>query len=185
MALVNARLRKALKRGAPPVMLAEIDHPDGMVRVWSGVGTLDHGGYDWTGLGVLGKVEPIESSIDLNIRDFRLTLRGIPQQATEFLSANVRNRTANVWLSALDKHMRVIEPKLLVANGVMDYQTLDVSEAGQVTISISVISGIWQLASAIDQAWSTEEQIKQYPGDTGFDDIPGLVDRQSNWRLSA
>ena len=54
----SSRLRQAILDGAPPCLLADIDHPDGMVHVWTGLGTLVYGGNTYLGVGILGRVTP-------------------------------------------------------------------------------------------------------------------------------
>lgn len=177
----TARFRAAIRDGRPIVALARIDHPDGMVWVWTGIGTLQYDGQQWQGLGILGTVMPLSASMETVITDFELRLAGVPAEATELLNANVRGRPAEIWLATLDKHMDVVPDPVLVGNGVMDFQTLEVSDDGDCVIAITIIGGLWTLDQALNQAWTTEEQIKIYPGDTGLDYIPSLVNKTVNW----
>jgi archaellum component FlaG (FlaF/FlaG flagellin family) len=184
-ALLTARMRAAIAAGRPIVMLAEIDHPDGFIRVWSGIGALAWAGNTYDGLGRLGKVSPLGSTTDLALRDFALEMSGVPLYAVDQLSDDVRNRAATVWLAALDDNLNIVADPLQVAAGVMDYQTLNIDyEQGTATVSITVIDGIWTLQSAINVVWSTEEQIKLYPGDTGLDFLPQLVNKNVDWKDS-
>lgn len=177
----SSHLRAAILDGAPTCLLADIDHPDGMVHVWSGIGTLVYNNISYTGIGILGRVTPIGSTMESVISDFKIELRGVPQTAAQFLNRDVRNRPADIWYGALDKQGKVIPEPYLVCNGIMDYQELQVAEDGSATISITVIGGLWTLDTALNQAWTTEEQIKIYPGDTGLDSLPALVNKQVNW----
>lgn len=177
----SSRLRKAILDGAPPCLLADIDHPDGMVHVWTGLGTLVYGGNTYLGVGILGRVTPIGSTMESVISDFKIELRGVPQTAAATLNANVRGRSADIWYGVLSPEGRVIDSPYLIANGVMDYQELQVGEDGSATVAITVIGGLWTLDQALNQAWTTEEQIKIYPGDTGLDALPSLVNKQVNW----
>jgi hypothetical protein len=177
----TARYRAAIKAGRPIAALAIIDHPDGVVRIWTGIGTLDYAGEAWEGIGILGTISPLSASTETVISDFELRIAGVPAYAAQFINANVRGRSAQVLLAALDDHLNVVPGPIEVGSGVMDYQTLETSDDGTCSIAVTVIGGLWTLDQALNQAWTTEEQIKIYPGDTGLDAIPSLVNKNINW----
>jgi hypothetical protein len=182
---LTARMKAAMKARQPLCLIAEIDHPDGFVRVWSGIGSMIWNGETYAGLGRLGKVQALGTTTDLALRDFSLELSGVDADLLTGLGSDVRNRPATVWFGALDAYGRVVADPLQVAAGVMDYQTLTTDLAsGTSTIAITVIDGLWILNSALDASWSTEEQINRYPGDTGLDLIPQLYQKSVTWSAS-
>jgi hypothetical protein len=164
-------------------LLAEIDHPDSIVRVWTGIGTLRYDGQDWTGLGVLGRVRGASESSSLSIKQVTFELSGVPPESTQFLSARVRNREAQVWLAVVDHGKVYIEPHLVIW-AKMDYQRLKVDDSGLARIEIIANVGFWNIERATNRTWTHEEQQSDYPGDVGLSLLPELTDKESNWRQS-
>lgn len=177
-------MRAAIAARKPLALLAEIDHPDGTVRVWSRTGTLTYGGHDWAGLGLLGRVTPIGTTRELAIREIGFALAGVPQAALAFLDANVRNRIGTVWLAAVDALRRIVPDPIKIMEARLDYQKYSVAADGSATIALVGQMGFWTLERAIDVAWSREEQIKTYPDDTGLDLIPSLAQKDIVWTPS-
>lgn len=184
MALHSARMRQALRAGSPLVLLAEIDHPDGLVNVWSGIGSLTYDSKTWIGLGRLGQVTGAESSTEVAIGQFGLELRGIPAEAAGWLGDNVRNRVAQVWLGCLERPRAIVADPELILDGLLDLQILRAQEDGLVTLRLEGQRGIWNLGRGQAVAWSPEEQIKTYAGDTGLDLIYSLVNKDIRWTAS-
>lgn len=180
----TAAMLRHMRAGGVLALLAEIDHPDGTVRVWSRSGTLSYGGYDWDGLGVLGKVTPVGTSQDLAIRQTAFQLRGVPATAVQFLDANVRGRGALLWLAGIRTGRKVVSDPWLLQSCVLDYQTLQVGDDGTATLSLIAYAGFWTLDRAQNLAWTPEEQKRIYAGDSGLDLIPDLVNKDVVWSAS-
>lgn len=181
---LTARMQQAIKEGRPLYLLAAIDHPDGFVYLWSGTGDLVWDGNTYVGRGALGSLGQIEESSELEIGQRVMTLKGVDPEATQFLAANVRNRTATFWLACLDRQGKVIRDPYLLEEVLMDGQSLPVDEQGRVSVQITAYSGFWNLERAQDIAWSTEEAKLDYPDETGFDMIPSLVNKETKWTLT-
>jgi hypothetical protein len=178
----TAALIRHMRAGGVMALLAEIDHPDGTVHVWSRSGTLAYGGHDWTGLGIMGRVRSVGTSRDLKIRQTVFELRGVPATAIQFLSANVRGRVANLWFAGIKPGRVVVADPWLLQTVKLDYQTLALTDDGKATISLIAYAGFWTLDRAQDLAWTSEQQKSIYPDDTGLDLIPSLVSKDIVWR---
>ena len=182
--MITARMRAALEAGRPLALIAEIDHPDGVVRVWSRTGTLTWGGHEWAGLGILGRIAPIGTSKALAINEVSFQLAGVPQKALEFLGANIRNRIATVWLAAIGPRRKVVPEPFQVMEARLDYQTYAVDDNGLASIALNGQVGLWTLERALDLVWSREEIIKTYPDESGLDLIPALAQKDIIWKPS-
>ena len=174
------RMAQALRRRAPLALLAEIEHPDGIGRFWSGVGTLAWNGVDWTGAGVLGAVQPIKQTTDLVIQEINFVLSGIRADVVAGLNDNVRNRAGRVWLACLENGAIVDAPYQIV-DAELDYQSLSAADDGTVTIAITARTGFYTLERALDETHTTEEQKIEFPDDSGLDLISGLQNRDIQW----
>jgi hypothetical protein len=178
---LTARMAAALRKRRPLALLAEIGHPSGIARFWTGIGKLSWNGYTWTGTGVLGTVTPIKHTSDLVIQEINFSLGGVDPTVVATLDDNVRNLSGKVWLACLAPGNSVVRDPYQIVDAVLDYQSFTASEDGNVGISITARTGFYTLERALDEAWTTEEQKLTYPGDSGLDLIPGLQNQDLQW----
>lgn len=184
MRRITADMKQAMRDRLPIALLAEIDHPDGVVNVWSRAGTLAYDGKEWIGLGALGRVTPVGTAKKLALREMVFSLRGIPPHAVQFLDDNVRNRVARLWFACIKPRRKVVGDPIFLDQVRLDTQKLQVDESGLCTILLTGQTGFTNLQRAQNVAWTTEEARTQYADETGFDLMPGLVSRDIKWRLS-
>lgn len=178
---IGKRGADAIKAGVPLALLAEIDHPDGLVHYWTGLGTLEYNGDSFTGIGKLGGVTPVNYSSDVSIQELSFILTGVPPDVATWISAEIRNRSALVWLATLDTSGRVIADPLQIVDAILDYQTLQVDENGSGTLTLKARSGFYTLERAIDEVYSSEDQRRRYPNDSGCDMISDLQQQDVIW----
>lgn len=178
--MLTARLAAALKKRLPLALLAEIEHPDGTARFWTGVGMLDWGGYSWTGSGVLGRVTPIKQTTTLAIQEIVFSLAAVDPAIVATIADNVRNRSGKVWLTCIGPNKDVIDP-LQIVDSELDYQSFTADSDGKVGISITARSGFYTLVRALDESWTSEEQHVFYPTDSGLDLISSLQNQELQW----
>ncbi len=182
---LSARQKRALR--AHPVRfayLADIDHPDGRVRLWSGAGELPHDGFVWKGIGALGAIQDVQSTSELRILVTDLILTNVPTEDLVTVNTNVRNRKADISYVLLDERRRVIGDSIPIQSINMEYQSAEVGQDGKSTITIHGTVGLVELRRPTKVAWTPEEQKRRFPAvtDTGFDDVAALVDREVVWR---
>jgi len=182
-ALITPEMARALKEKRPLAALVELDHPDGLVRAWSGIGTLRYNGEDWYGLGIFGDVGPMVITTETVIQEITYSLSGIEpdQEELQFLNAFVRGRSGRQWLAALDEQGRVIKDPYELPSTRLDYQTQDVDDDGTAKVSVLAYAGFYTLERSIDECWTAEDQRKRYPNDSGFDLITSLTGKDIIW----
>lgn len=178
--LMTFRMAEHLRRRRPIALMAEIEHPDGTARFWSGIGRLYWQGQAWTGSGRLGTVTPIKQTSAIAIQEIQFQLSGVDPEIAATLNDDVRNRLGKVWLAGIWKRSVVSDPFLLLESQ-LDYQQLDADESGNVVLTITGRSGFYELERNIDEAWTSEEQKTLYPDDTGLDLIPSLQNQDIIW----
>jgi len=184
VAVGDVRFRQHIRKGGEVALLCYIDHPDGVVRLWSRVGTLNWDGQAWRGIGALGRVTGISKTTGLEVKQVTFELAGVPLDSVDLLTGDVRNRSIKLWLAGIARNKVVGEPYLII-DDLMDYQTLSVTDDGSCTLKITVNVGFWTIERAVNQAWTHEAQIAKYAGDSGLSLIPSFASKQTNWRLSA
>lgn len=178
---LTMRMAQALRDRKPLALLAEIEHPDGTGRFWTGIGPLQWNGYQWTGAGALGSITPIKQTSALQIQELNFTMSGIAPEIVATLNDNVRNLGGRVWMACLGQGNSVVADPYQIVDAVLDYQSLAAAEDGSVAISITARTGFYTLERALDEAWTTEEQKLTYPTDSGLDMIPSLQNQDIQW----
>lgn len=181
--LVPASLDRALRVGAPLALLAHFGLPDNPVRVWSRSGTLRYGGFEWQGIGALGRVSTPSLNAGLGLKEVRFELSGVPPSSTTFLVDNVRNCEAQLWIAVIQKGRVVGEPWLIL-EALLDSQELEVGEDRLAKITLVGNVGIWSAERATNRAWTDEDQKARFPDDTGLSLMPEYVDKEIRWRQS-
>lgn len=181
---ITRRMRDAIRGGYPLALFAEIDHPAGRVRYWTGVGTIVWAGQTWTGTSILGGVNPVKRTAELSIHEVEFSLSGMPSDALTWLAQDVRNRSAQLWLACIDPLGRVVRDPIEVLDALLDYQTLTAAEDGSVTIALIARAGFYTLERALNDVWSPEDQRARYVTDTGLDDIYRLQQQDVLWRAA-
>ncbi len=182
--IMTAAMAEALSRRAPIALLAEIDHPDGTARFWTGLGPLAWDGKTFTGAGTLGAVSPIRYQSDIAIQEVTFSLSGVAPSVAAMLSGEVRNRAASVWLACLDERGQVVRDPIKLMDALLDYQNLKAADDGSVTIEIVARSGFYTLERALNEVWSPEDQKRNYPDDVGLDMISALQNQDVLWKAS-
>jgi hypothetical protein len=171
----------ALRARRPLALLAEIDHPDGIARFWTGVGKLNWNGFAWTGSGGFGTVTPIKHTSDLIIQEINFLLIGVDPAIVAKLNDNVRNLSGKVWFACIGIGNTVIRDPYQIVDAILDYQSFSAAEDGTVSISITARTGFYTLERAIDESWTTEEQKLLFRNDSGLDLIAGLQNQNIQW----
>lgn len=188
--LISPEMRDAARARRPLVTLVWIDHPDGEVFLWSGVGTLDYDGHEWRGAGLLGTIETVPRTSELRIDEVRLRLSGVQPETLSTTTLEVRNRLARVWIAALDDANRVVGVPILQDEILLDYGTDSLAEDGTITLTLVGNTGFWTLERSTENAWSAEEAISRFgrttagtPVETGYDFITSLRVKDTKWAV--
>jgi len=174
-------MAQALRNEYPLVIIAEIEHPDGPGRFWSGTGNLYWNSSTWTGTGVLGSVTPIRHTTNLAIQEIEFTLAGIDADTLDGLSDDVRNLSGQVWLACLDTRGNVIDDPFQIVDAQLDYQSCKVSDDGINVIVVTARTGFYTLERALDDRWTAEDHKRTYPDDSGLDLISSLQNQDLLW----
>lgn len=186
--MTRPTLDQLLKAGnSSEVLLVKIEHPDGDVYFWDGLGILDHDGQQWQGLGRLGSVQIAPSDTEVQVSDITFTLSGVDEEYISYLDQTVKGNRAWVWKAFLgpDYRVRFIEQ---LAECELDQPTFSLEPNGQATMRLTANGGFYFLETQSSAVWDVEEQ-KNYltslgidpATDTGFDLMSELKNTQINW----
>lgn len=178
---LTARMAQAMLDGNARVLLVRIDHPSGTGYFCDNVVPVEWDGHVWAAAGILGNVSPIKQSSEIAAQDIVFTLSGVDDDVIAQLDEDVHNRSGKAWLACLDEANNVIADPYLLVDSELDTQSFEVADDGTVTISITAHAGFYVLNSAVLEAWTPENQRLPFPGDTGLDKIPSLVNQDLPW----
>lgn len=168
--------------GFHSVVLVLLDWPGGILRLHSGSGVLAWDGEDWLGVGP-GQASARVPAEVMGMAAAPMTLRkaGLPPDIWDALEAPIRNRDGALWMAASRGRAGaggVIGAPIDLYGGYMDASRYVESEGelGPVhcmEIDLKPGPGARVAAAAFH---SYEQQMAEYPGDTGMRlTINGLV----------
>lgn len=199
--LTTPGLQQSIRSGWPIATLASIDlptaavketWPDGIIRVWDGVGVLDYDGHEWKGIGPYGQLTGASGSKQLMLRSVTFRLVVPPSSQPTYLTPEMRNRPAKAWIAGMDAAGRYVNgDPFQEVDGLCDYQTLKSDENVVQSIELSVVEPIYSIERAQSlkytsewaNRWLRSWRDRNLAGQrvTGFDRIPELQDATREW----
>jgi hypothetical protein len=172
-----------------------------VLRLWTGVGTLNVQGVDWTGAGTLLNVSSIEETTEIAAKGATLSLTGIPSEVLSLaLSTPYQGRTCKIYFG-LFKAARIIKEDssfLLLEDGSKIYledlnsgfteiftgymDQMDIEELPETsTIHLKVENKLVDLERARVARYSSSYQKSIYPSDFGLDLVESIQDKEIVW----
>jgi len=179
MRLASAAVRRAIKAGAPTVLLAAFDLPAGVERYWSGVGVLAFDGWQWKGVGGVGSIRGVASEASTFIQTVSFSM-AVDEGIAAALTEDIRGREAIIWLGFLDEHGQIIPDPVEIISAQLDTSTHQVSDGSQI-ITLVGQTAFYTLEAPTRVLWTHEQQQFDFPGDTGWDRAPGNTTKEVTW----
>lgn len=163
----------------------ELQFVGGTVRVCNYGQTFTWGGYDWLGMGSIGKISPIDESAGLQSSAMNFSLNSAQVSMLALAVGAVedyRNQPAKLYFSPLDQHGALIGTPEVCWRGTMDMMAFSLDgEEGQINLKCETSSfGLKRTSMRLNAA----QQKQRHPGDTGFDFLEDLMANPQRW-LSA
>lgn len=169
------------------VVLFFLEHPDGPVRLWNGIGILDHEGEEWQGLGRLGTVQIGDSDVEVRIDDVMFSLSGVDPDYVSYLDQTVKGCKAWVWKAFMAADYQ-IGFTILLTDCELDQPTFSIEPSGQATMKVAANGSFYFLEIQSRAVWDTEEQRNYLvslgldpDSDTGFDMMSELKNLTLAW----
>jgi hypothetical protein len=179
--LTSGSLAAALSKRVAPIILAQITFKDGVQYAWTGIGNLVWSGNTYTGIGTLGKIGPITEDTQVQAQGLQLELTGVPQsELNEALGQCQQGNTVNVYFGFLDSSGAIIADPYLAFSGRMDVPTID-EGAETATITLTAENRLVDLQRPRQRNFTHQDQITEFPSDTGFTFVPLLQQLNLVW----
>ena len=164
-----------------PFYAVELDFDSGVLRFWTGYGTLTASGEDWDGAGTILGISSPNENIDLSADGISITFTGLDSSIIAItLTQNYRGRSAKVYIGALDSDNQPVSDLYQVFAGRMDVMTIQ-EDGATATISLQVENVLIDLERPRSRKYTDEEQRKRYAGDVSLENVAALQDRQIAW----
>lgn len=126
MAVFTAEQLAILSKSSVKVATLVAFHYSPVMRYWNGSYTLSAGGYDWNGLGGLGKIDGLSESRSGESTQVRFTLSGtdadINAKAME-LAVDQSGKQVTVWLQLFRDDWQTVGSPVMIWNGITQPMT--------------------------------------------------------------
>jgi len=183
-AAVNTELGKST---TAPRFLVKIEFDSGDFRVWNGLGDLTVFGEVYSGIGRLGSIEPISETQEAVASGVQLTLSIMPTtdqpDAVDAilniaLSEEYQGRPVTIWQAQIDHtDGTLIDDPFIRFKGALDVME-DSEIPGLAVIKVTGENRLIDLERIRRRTYTPEDQKDIYPGDTFFDDVAALQNRE-------
>ena len=176
----NAELAKPVVR---VVYFVEFQFASGTSRLSTANIPLTWGGYEWSGLGTIGTISPIEESDGLESKSLNFTINAA-QQAWLALSVGpveeYRGRAAKMYMCPLDEAFRMVGTPEKCWAGVMDTLSVGVNDESG-TITLRCETSAYGLKRRPAFRLNAAQHKKDHPTDTGLDYLNDLISNPAVW----
>tara|TARA_R110000744_G_scaffold53002_2_gene113364 strand:- start:306 stop:932 length:627 start_codon:yes stop_codon:yes gene_type:complete len=151
------------------------------IRVWSGLDDLTIGGNTYTGAGSLLNIGGVEENTQVQSNGLDISLSGIDSTVLGYaITENYQNRTINLYLGYLMGGTNEVAGTLTLFKGRMTNLTISDNPNGS-TVNISAENRLIDLDRPSNFRYTKESQNFLHSGDTGFNRVASLQDKQIVW----
>lgn len=163
-----------------PILMFDGDFQSGDVRLHSGVGDLQYGGYTYTGSGTLGRITPIEEGVELSASGVKISLSGIDgSNIATALGEHYQGRMAIIYIALLDANYQVIATPTILFQGRMDNMNVTLGKENEVSLAIENPMRDWDRPR--ERRYNHSDQIAYYPDDKGLEFVEQSVQKPIYW----
>lgn len=173
MAAPNSTLAAKIRAGtvARHIFL-RLDHSQGELFLWDGIGTFPYGGNTYRGVGGLAQIGGVSDSLDVQNHEVICTLNGVALPDLIETDTSIEDRAAEIAALWIEEDGTVAASEtVFVGTGDVLRLKMD-AEAKQLTAKLKAPLAEWR---APPLAFYTDaDQQRRYPGDTGFSLVKSL-----------
>ena len=158
---------------------AEFDTDD--ILVWSGMDDLVIGSDTYTGAGTLLSVSNSEDNLELKSNGLVVALSGMDTTVVNYaLTENYQNRPITIFMGYVMGGTNEVSGTLTLFKGRMTSLVINDTPEGS-TVTIDAENRLVDLDRPSNLRYTKESQNFLHSGDTGFNRVASLQDKQINW----
>lgn len=179
--LTSGTLSQLTNKQVYPIVLVDLTFKDGTIHIFTGLGTLSWNGNTYTGSGQLVKLGPIAEDTAVQAQGLEIQITGVPSNLlAEGLNQCAQGNPVNAYFGFLDASGNVIADPYLAFSGRMDVPTID-EGSETATITLTAENRLIDLDRPRLRNFTEQDQILDYPSDTGFTFVPNLQQLNLIW----
>ena len=161
---------------------AEFDTDD--ILVWSGTDDLVIGSDTYTGAGTLLSISNSEDNLELKSNGLVVSLSGMDTTVVNYaLTENYQNRPITIFMGYVMGGTNEVAGTLTLFKGRMTSLVINDDPTGS-TVTIDAENRLVDLDRPSNFRYTKESQNFLHSGDTGFDRVSSLQDKQIVWGSS-
>ena len=162
---------------------AEFDTDD--ILVWSGIDDLVIGSDTYTGAGTLLSISNSEDNLELKSNGLVVSLSGMDTTVVNYaLTENYQNRPITIFMGYVMGGTNEVAGTLTLFKGRMTSLVINDTPDGS-TVTIDAENRLVDLDRPSNLRYTKESQNFLHTGDTGFNRVASLQDKQINWGKSS
>jgi hypothetical protein len=176
----SAVLQQLTSQSLRPAIFVSLTFKSETVFIWSGIGTVNWNGQNWTGIGTLLDISSLEDGSTVDARGCSVVVSGI--DATMFgncMSEFVLGKPAAIYLGVYSGGNLLPFPVTAWA-GRTDQPSVNIS-GKDVTITINLENRLVDMNVPGSRRYENSDQQQDWPGDICFSFTSGLLDRALFW----
>ena len=162
---------------------AEFDTSD--IRLWSGVNDLIINSETYTGAGTLLSIGNVEENSDLSSKSLSISLSAMDSTVLNYaLTESYQNRNITLFLGYVMGGTNEVAGTLVLFKGRMINLTVTDTPDGS-TVTVQSESRLTDLERPSNLRYTKESQNFLHSGDTGFNRVASLQDKEIVWGKSS
>lgn len=168
--------------GTKELLLVEMKFDSDTVRIWNGSGPIIHETNTFTGLGDLGQISQVVSSIETRPFSISIEVSGIigdKDMIAKAESEDVIGRPISIWVGYLDANYVLISDPVLEFRGRMD--TMSILLGTTISVAITAESRLTDWRRTNVKRFTNADQILDFPLDKGYEFATDALERTINW----
>jgi hypothetical protein len=176
----TAMLTAIQQQTLQPAIFAQLTFANETVYVWSGFGTINWNGQNWSGVGQLGSLSNIPDNSTVEAKGIMLTLSGIDATLLPEGEFNYGlGLPATIWLGFFNNGVLIANP-VIAFQGRMDQPQFDVAGTA-ITLSINCEDRLMDMNAPVDRRYTQDDQQRDWPGDLGMQFVPSIQEMTLYW----
>ena len=155
------------------------------IRVWTGTDDLVIGGASYLGAGSLLSIGSVEENLELTSNGLAVAISGMDATVVNLaLTENYQNRPITVFLGYVMGGTNEVAGTLTLFKGRMTSLVVNDTPEGS-TVTIDAENRLVDLDRPSNFRYTKESQNFLHSGDTSFNRVASLQDKQINWGKSS
>lgn len=162
------------------IALADFDFTSGTIYVTSAPYKVPFNGQDYIGLGIFGKVSPVEEGAEQKAYQLAFELSGVNNALiSTTLNEDYQGRACNLYFALLDDDYQLIDDPVLVFAGLMD--TMDIKAGKEATITLVANSRLARWEQPVHHRYNNAAQQANFAGDKGLEFMEQMIEKEIIW----